>query len=73
MVKLIFKSDDFFNFFSEHHEPAEKDDVSFKKDKGSSKNSNSKDDKKEDKKKEEGKFLCNYHQNGDKTQPKNGL
>ena len=43
--------------FSEHHEPVDKDDISFKKDKSSSKSSASnKDDKKEEKKKEEGKF-----------------
>ena len=46
--KAIFKIDDPIYFhFSEHHEPAEKDDVSFKKDKSYSKNSSNKDDKKQ--------------------------
>ena len=45
----------YYNPYSEHHEPAEKDETSSRKDKSSSKSSASnKEDKKEDKKKEEG-------------------
>merc|ERR1712242_340508 len=50
----VLKIQNLLHICSEHHEPAEKDDVSFKKDKSYSKNSSSKDDeKKEDKKKED--------------------
>merc|ERR1712226_1305693 len=50
----VLKIQNLLHICSEHHEPAEKDDVSFKKDKSSSKSSaSSKDDKKEEKKKEE--------------------
>lgn len=50
----VLKIQSLLHICSEHHEPAEKDDVSFKKDKGSSKSSGgNKDEKKEDKKKED--------------------
>merc|ERR1711981_657166 len=50
----VLKIQNLLHICSEHHEPAEKDDVSFKKDKSSNKSSGSnKDDKKEEKKKEE--------------------
>ena len=49
-------------YFSEHHEPSEKDDVPFKKDKSNSKSSGAnKDEKKEEKKKEEGKVKISGH------------
>jgi len=50
----VLKIQNLLHICSEHHEPVDKDDVSFKKDKSSSKSSASnKDDKKEEKKKEE--------------------
>merc|ERR1711981_392078 len=50
----VLKIQNLLHICSEHHEPSEKDDVPFKKDKSSSKSSGgNKDDKKEEKKKEE--------------------
>merc|ERR1712240_205028 len=49
----VLKIQNLLHICSEHHEPAEKDDVSFKKDKSNTRNSSSKDEKKEEKKKEE--------------------
>jgi len=50
----VLKIQNLLHICSEHHEPSDKDDVPFKKDKGSNKSSGgSKDDKKEDKKKED--------------------
>lgn len=50
----VLKIQNLLHICSEHHEPSEKDDVPFKKDKSSSKSSGgNKDEKKEEKKKEE--------------------